>query len=99
MEVQARGKFGLRTRQVVVTEPSFIDEAERQLLGGALADWQRKAESDVGAAALDTHIAERRLLHAAARLALADLQASPTESSACQQCMQCGMCGVGRSSA
>lgn len=73
VDVQARGKFGLRTRQVIVTEPSFIDEAERQLLGGALADWQRKAESDVGAAALDTCIAERRLLHAAARLALADL--------------------------
>ena len=56
-----------------MTEPSFIDEAERQLLGGALADWQRKAESDVGAAALNTCIAERRLLHAAARSALAEL--------------------------
>ena len=73
--LQARGKFGLRTRQVVVTEPSFIDEAERQLLGGALAEWQRKAESDVGAAALDARIAERRLLHAAARLTFADSHA------------------------
>lgn len=48
-------------------EASFIDEAERQLLGGALAEWQRKAEGDVGAAALDARIAERRLLHASAQ--------------------------------
>ena len=87
--MQARGKFGLRTRQAVVTEPSFVDEAERQLLGGALADWQRKAESDVGAAALNTRIAERRLLHAAARLALADLRTSlihPEAAFACSAC-------------
>lgn len=64
---QARGKFGLRTRQVAIMEASFIEEAERQLLGGALAEWQRKAEGDVGAAALDSRIAERRLLHASAR--------------------------------
>lgn len=65
--LQARRKFGLRTRQVIMEEASFIDEAERQLLGGALAEWQRKAEGDVGAAALDARIAERRLLHASAQ--------------------------------
>ena len=46
---------------------SFVVEAEQQLLGGALAEWQRKAEGDVGAAALDARIAERRLLHASAQ--------------------------------
>jgi len=64
---QARGKFGLRTRQVTLETASFIEEAEQQLLGAALAEWQRKAEGDVGAAALDARIAERRLLHASAR--------------------------------
>lgn len=65
--MQARGKFGLRTRQVTVEAASFVVEAEQQLLGGALAEWQRKAEGDVGAAALDARMAERRLLHASAR--------------------------------
>ena len=46
---------------------SFVVEAEQQLLGGALAEWQRKAAGDVGASALDARIAERRLLHASAQ--------------------------------
>ena len=46
---------------------SFVVEAEQQLLGGALAEWQRKVEEDVGAAALNARVAERRLLHASAR--------------------------------
>ena len=65
--LQARGKFGLRTRQVTLEAASFVVEAEQQLLGGALAEWQRKAEGDVGAAALNARVAERRLLHASAR--------------------------------
>ena len=64
---QARGKFGLRTRTVRVHEATFIPEAEQQLLSTALSQWQRKAEADVAASALDVNIAGQRLLHFAAR--------------------------------
>ena len=79
--LQARGKFGLRTRTVVVHEATFIEEAERQLLGGALLEWQKKAETTVAAAALDVSIAERRLLHTASKCALFAFAAPPDKLS------------------
>lgn len=65
--IQARGKFGLRTKSVLVHEATFLEEAERKVLSVALLQWQRKAESDVAAAALGVGIAETRLLHASSR--------------------------------
>ncbi len=64
---QARGKFGLRTKSVLVHETTFLEEAERKVLSVALLQWQKKAESDVAAAALGVGIAETRLLHASSR--------------------------------
>ena len=64
---QARGKFGLRTKSVHVHERTFLEEAERKVLSGALSQWQKKAESDAAAAALEVGIAEARLLHASSR--------------------------------
>lgn len=64
---QARGKFGLRTKSVHVHEKTFLEEAERKVLSGALSQWQRKAEGDAAAAALGVGIAEARLLHASSR--------------------------------
>jgi hypothetical protein len=67
--VQARGKFGLRTRALRLHEPTFIPEAEQQLLSSALTAWQRKAEAGVAAAALEVGVARWRLLHHASRRA------------------------------
>ena len=64
---QARGKFGLRTKSILVHEATFLEEAERKVLSVALSQWQRKAESNVAAAALGVGIAETRLLHASSR--------------------------------
>lgn len=68
--LQARGKFGLRTRTVRVHEAAFIPEAEQQLLSTALGAWQRKAEGGVAASALEVGVAGWRLLHRASRRAL-----------------------------
>ncbi len=51
-----------------VHEKTFLEEAERKVLSGALSQWQRKAEGDVAAAALGVGISEARLLHASSRL-------------------------------
>ena len=51
-------------------EAELIQEAEASLLGGALAQWQAGAEG-VAAIALEARLAERRLLLAAHRRALA----------------------------
>lgn len=64
---QARGKFGLRTKSILVHEATFLEEAERKVLSVALSQWQRKAESNVAAAALGVGIAETRVLHASSR--------------------------------
>ena len=69
--LQARGKFGLRTRAVRVHEATFIPEAEQQLLSTALAQRQRKAEAGVAAAALEVGVARWCLLHHASRRAMA----------------------------
>lgn len=60
-----KGPFGQR-RPVHRLEAELIQEAEADLLGGTLAQWQASAEA-VAAAALDARLAEHRLLLAAHR--------------------------------
>jgi len=59
--------FGQR-RPARRREAALIQEAEAGLLGGALVQWQVSAEA-VAASAVEVHLAERRLLLAAARRA------------------------------
>lgn len=53
-----------RSRQVQVHIPEFVPEAEQQLLGAALKQWQNSAEGAVASSILDVKVAEQRLGHA-----------------------------------
>ena len=44
--------------------PDFIAEAEQQLLGAALKQWQSSAEGVVASSILEVKLAEQRLLQA-----------------------------------
>ena len=56
-----------RTRQVKVMVPDFIAEAEQQLLGAALKQWQTSAEGVVASSILEVKVAEQRVIHAVHR--------------------------------
>ena len=62
--VQVKNKFGLRTKTIQVLQANFIDEAESNLLGGALDQWKLGAEDLVAGGALRMRVAEHRVKHA-----------------------------------
>jgi hypothetical protein len=66
-QAAVKGKLRIVRRTLALHEARFVDEAETQLLGAALDQWRRAAEGVVASAALDVHVAERRLLHAVGR--------------------------------
>jgi hypothetical protein len=63
-EVTVRSGMKLRSHTLMLHEAKFNVDAETQLLGAALHQWQQAAQGSVASAALNTRIAERRLLHA-----------------------------------
>ena len=63
-QVKSKLLVSFRTRQVRVTVPEFIAEAEQQLLGAALKQWHSSAEGVVASSILEVRVAEQRLLHA-----------------------------------
>lgn len=67
MQVKSKLLVSFRTRQVKVMLPDFIAEAEQQLLGSALKQWQGSAEGVVASSILEVQVAEQRLLHAVYR--------------------------------
>lgn len=67
MQVKSKLLVSFRTRQVKVMVPDFIAEAEQQLLGSALKQWQGSAEGVVASSILEVKMAEQRLLHAVYR--------------------------------
>lgn len=62
-EITVRGALKLRSHQVTLHEARFNWDAETQELGAALQQWQAAAQGSVAAAALETRVAERRLIH------------------------------------
>ena len=67
LQVKSKLLVSFRTRQVKVIVPDFIAEAEQQLLGGALKQWQSSAEGVVASSILEVKVAEQRLLYAVHR--------------------------------
>ncbi len=63
-EVTVRGALKLRSHTLMLHEAKFNVDAETQLLGAALNQWQQAAQGRAASAALETRTAERRLLHA-----------------------------------
>ncbi|DBA95921.1 TPA: hypothetical protein ACH3X1_001448 [Trebouxia sp. C0004] len=68
VQVKSKLLVSFRTRHVKVIVPEFISEAEQQLLGAALKQWQSSAEGVVASSILEVKVAEQRLLHAVHRL-------------------------------
>ncbi len=66
-EVSVRGKLKINRRLMRHQQARFVDEAETQLLGAALGQWQSAAEGSVASGGLSVRVAERRLLHAVHR--------------------------------
>lgn len=64
VQVKSKLLVSFRSRQVIVHVPEFVSEAEQQLLGAALKQWQTSAEGAVASSALDMQVAEQRLRHA-----------------------------------
>ena len=62
-EVSVRGALKLRSHQLTLHEARFNVDAETQQLGAALHQWQVAAQGTVAAAALESRVAERRLVH------------------------------------
>ena len=62
-EITVRGTLLLRSHQLVLNEARFNADAETQMLGAALQQWQAAAQGSVATAALETQVAERRLIH------------------------------------
>lgn len=62
-QVKSKLLVSFRPRQVKVTVPEFIAEAEQQLLGAALKQWHSSAEGVVLSSILEVRVAEQRLLH------------------------------------
>jgi len=67
LQVKSKLFVSFRTRHVKVIVPEFIAEAEQQLLGAALKQWQSSAEGVVASSILEVKVAEQRLLHAVYR--------------------------------
>lgn len=67
LQVKSKMLVSFRTRQVKVIVPDFIAEAEQQLLGAALKQWQGSAEGVVASSILEVKLAEQRVLHAVYR--------------------------------
>jgi len=67
LQVKSKLLVSFRTRHVKVIVPEFISEAEQQLLGAALKQWQSSAEGVVASSILEVKVAEQRLLHAVYR--------------------------------
>ena len=67
LQVKSKLLVSFRTRHVKVVVPEFISEAEQQLLGAALKQWQSSAEGVVASSILEVKVAEQRLLHAVYR--------------------------------
>lgn len=61
LQVRSKLLVSFRSRQVEVHVPEFVPEAEQQLLGAALKQWQNSAEGAVASSALDMQIAEQCL--------------------------------------
>ena len=70
-EITVRGPLKLRSHQLVLHEARFNADAETQMLGAALQQWQAAAQGSAATAALETHVAERRVIHAVYTCALA----------------------------
>ncbi|KAL0036203.1 hypothetical protein WJX79_007899 [Trebouxia sp. C0005] len=77
VQVKSKLLVSFRTRHVKVVIPEFISEAEQQLLGAALKQWQSSAEGVVASSILEVKVAEQRLLHTVYRL----LQQSGSDAS------------------
>lgn len=66
-QVKSKLLVSFRSKQVKVSVPEFIAEAEQQLLGAALRQWHSSAEGVVASSILEVRVAEQRLLHAVYR--------------------------------
>lgn len=66
-QVKSKLLVSFRSRQVEVFVPEFVPEAEQQLLGAALKQWQNSAEGAVASSALDMQVAEQHLRQTAYR--------------------------------
>ena len=63
LQVRSKLLVSFRTRQVKVMVADFIAEAEQQLLGAALNQWQTSAEGIVASSVIEVRVAEQRLSH------------------------------------
>ena len=65
--------------------PEFIAEAEQQLLGAALKQWQSSAEGVVASSILEVKLAEQRLLQAVYKCVVKRCTVAPVPSCCIRQ--------------